>query len=218
MVGEGDKHGFLVGYCQRESQIQKDATILRILLVLCVVLFGCRSEIKHRPGQVAPDMPIQEPLDLPPFPFSGYQVQPLASFEITARILSKERYYIGRESKLSPIDLALGWGAMSDSEVLKHFDISQSHRWYRWWANQLPIPKNEVISSSANMHMVPQNKSITKTLLRTKKGDVIHIEGYLVRIEAEDGWHWQSSLTRSDSGDGACEVIFVHRARVLPRP
>jgi len=33
--------------------------------------------------------------------------------------------------------------------------------------------------------------------------------GYLISIRGEDGWHWRSSLSRTDSGDGACEVVWV---------
>ena len=36
-------------------------------------------------------------------------------------------------------------------------------------------------------------------------------EGYLqVKIDADDGrWHWQSSLRRDDSGNGACELVYA---------
>lgn len=191
---------------------------MRWLWALLPLFLCCGTEVKRSPGAVAPDMPIQHKLNLPPFPFKGFQVQPLASFDITARVLSKERYFFGRESKLSQIDFALGWGAMSDSAVLESIDISQGGRRYRWWARQLPIPKNEIISSSANMHMIPADNALKRQLLRIKKGDVVRIEGYLVRVGANDGWHWQSSLSRADSGDGACEVIFVHELHVKPRP
>jgi hypothetical protein len=30
-----------------------------------------------------------------------------------------------------------------------------------------------------------------------------------VRVEAADGWSWTSSLTRDDTGPGACEVMWV---------
>ena len=33
--------------------------------------------------------------------------------------------------------------------------------------------------------------------------------GSLVRIKAKDGWYWNTSLTRNDTGAHACEVIWV---------
>src|SRR6185369_12554143 len=67
---------------------------------------------------------------LPALERGGYRIAPLQSFSLEARVLASERYRFGREADLSPIDLALGWGAMSDSAVLADFDITQSGRFY----------------------------------------------------------------------------------------
>ena len=40
-------------------------------------------------------------------------------------------------------------------------------------------------------------------------GDRVRIDGWLVQVNAPDGWRWRSSLTREDSGGGACEVVYV---------
>jgi hypothetical protein len=37
----------------------------------------------------------------------------------------------------------------------------------------------------------------------------VRIEGWLVEAVAPDGWRWRSSTTRDDSGNGACELIYV---------
>ena len=31
------------------------------------------------------------------------------------------------------------------------------------------------------------------------------------RMRAPDGWRWRSSLTREDTGAGACELVWVER-------
>lgn len=68
-----------------------------------------------------------------------YELEALANFDIEARVLSKENYYADRESELVPVDLALGWGAMSDSSVLEKLSISQSGRFYFYrWKNEPP--------------------------------------------------------------------------------
>ena len=58
-----------------------------------------------------------------------------------------------------------------------------------------------------------QVEATASQLLRNvKEGDYIKIEGYLVYLyySNEDGrGEWTSSLTRTDRGDGACEVIYV---------
>jgi hypothetical protein len=43
------------------------------------------------------------------------------------------------------------------------------------------------------------------------------MEGDLVRARNSEGRQWISSLTREDSGSGACEVFYVRTAqRVAP--
>ena len=64
----------------------------------------------------------------------------------------------------------------------------------------------------SNNHIIPSNKKIAKALKYIKKGDFIELEGYLVDANI-DFWqithYWESSTTRNDTGDGACEVIYV---------
>ena len=137
-------------------------------------------------------------------------LQPLAGFSVDARVLSREDYASGRESALSPTDLALGWQRMGDDAVLSHLAISQSARWYHYrWNGQPPLPPREIAESSANMHMIPADARVAVALHRIAKGDRIRIDGWLVRADAPDGWRWRSSLTREDVGAGACEVVYV---------
>ena len=72
---------------------------------------------------------------------NGYHIALLASFDIRARVIAAERYRFDRGAALSPVDLALGWGAMSDSDVLKQLSVSQGGRFYSWWAKSYPVPR-----------------------------------------------------------------------------
>ena len=47
-----------------------------------------------------------------------------------------------------------------------------------------------------------------------RKGQVVALEGYLVKVISKDGWWWKSSLTRNDTGNGACEVIWVEEVEI----
>jgi hypothetical protein len=43
---------------------------------------------------------------------------------------------------------------------------------------------------------------------------VVRITGQLVEARDTNGGHWRSSLTREDSGNGACELIRVVKFEV----
>lgn len=149
------------------------------------------------------------------FTFKGYDITPLANFSLTAKVLSRKDYHFGRDSDLAPVDLALGWGNMSDESVLQYITIRQSNRWYRWNTQQFPIPRREIETSSANMHMIPANKDVEKTLKKVRHGEIIQLTGELVKVTNKEGFLWTSSLTREDTGGGSCELIWVEKLNIV---
>jgi hypothetical protein len=158
----------------------------------------------------APPLQSEVPSSMPALRVEGATVQPLAGFSVAARVLGREEYRMGREADFSPTDLALGWGRMTEDAVLAQLEISQGGRWYRYrWKDQPPIPLDEIVRSSANMHMVPADDAVAAALRDVDAGDRVRIDGWLVQVNSPDGWRWRSSLTRTDSGGGACEVVYV---------
>jgi hypothetical protein len=165
--------------------------------------------------QTFADAPVQTATGDAPFGFKGYQVRPLAQFAVHARVLSREDYFVGREAELSSIDLALGWRRMADPAVYGPLNIRQGGRWYRYaWRDQPPIPAQEIVESSANMHMIAATPAVERALGRIRQGAIVHITGKLVEVTHPSGWRWTSSLTRSDSGANACELVFVESVQL----
>jgi len=162
------------------------------------------------PGILAPEVPKQEKIEYPEsFLFEGHTITPLARYELMAKVLSREDYFLGRESDLSPTDLVLGWGEMSNEETLETISIKQSNRWYRWYSDELPLPRRKLENSSANVHIIPSDGVVESALDRVRIGDIVTLSGSLVRVDSSDGWSWVSSLSRKDTGSGSCELIFV---------
>ena len=173
------------------------------------------SPVIHGPGVLVAEQPRQETVGNSLFGVDDYILTRRARFEIRARVLSTERYYMRREGDLSPIDLALGWGPMSDQSVLDQINISQSGRWYRFrYDLPGPLPEQQLIGSSSNMHMIPANPGIAKRLKKLRDGEVVVLEGFLVDVDHPSGWLWRTSLSRNDTGNGACEIVYVESMRV----
>jgi hypothetical protein len=139
----------------------------------------------------------------------GYVITPIAEFQVAARVLGVKHYSRGREADLSPVDLALGWGPMAKDAVLDSIDIKQRNRFYYWWTDNFPIPRKDIETNSANMHFIPATSEVGDKLNQIDKDDKVKFKGYLVKIQADDGWRWNSSITRNDTGKGACEVILI---------
>ena len=123
--------------------------------IILIWLFSS-NEVELGAGVYAPGEPIQETITQPvTFDYQGFKVTPLASFDIMAKVILREDYHYDEGAEISPMDLALGWGRMSDEAVLKHINFSQSGRWYRYRYESAPIPQKEIETHSANMHMIP---------------------------------------------------------------
>lgn len=161
--------------------------------------------------------PVQRDLSAGPvFRMNGYTLTGLAEFSIGARVILAREYSSDRESSLAPVDLALAWGPMADPRVLAAISFSQGGRFYHWrYEGAPPIPHREIELNSANMHMIPSTKELAAQLRAVKPGDLVRLRGYLVQAQAPDGWRWRSSLTREDTGGGACELVFVQALEVL---
>ena len=173
---------------------------------------GFQANCPAPPTVTDGDSPLQSPVpsDLADFKLANADLRPLAGFSIDARVLSRQDYAWGRDSQLSPTDLALGWGHMRDDAVLARLDISQASRWYYYrWTGQPPLPPDEIAHSSANMHLIPSDEATAAALHGVHVGSRVRINGWLVEATSPDGYRWRSSLSRDDTGAGACEVVYV---------
>ena len=168
-----------------------------------------KRAVTHPVGVLVAQAPMQETASAQPMQINGYTITPVQAYQLQARVLSTQQYRTGREADLSPVDLALGWGQMSDEAVISQIRISQSNRFYFWSVDSFPIPRQAIETQSANVHMIPANDTLADKLKSVRKGQVVKLKGYLVNAEAADGWRWKSSLSRSDTGNGACELMYV---------
>ena len=185
--------------------------LITLLLVLSIGHWWLSGRaIARPPGVLAPDEPVQTDLARGPvFELEGHRLAALARFHVEARVLGAERYRFDRPSRISPVDLALGWGPMSSTPVLEGLDIEQYGRFYFWSAEELPLDPAQITLHSANMHIIPASAAVRDVLLDARPGNLVEIDGYLVEVTADDGFRWRSSTGRGDSGGGACEIVYA---------
>lgn len=198
-----------------DNPVMKARDISIGVALLAAMLSGCDHVRKQPDGILIAAEPLQSDADIRPWKFNEYVVTPRASYTISARVLRTARYWLGREASIAPIDVAVGWGDMSDNNVLSAISISQGGRFYFWSSSHLPRPVSVIASHSANMHLIPANDEVLEKIKSLDTGDLISMRGYLVNLASTDGWSWNSSLSRTDTGAGACELMWVESLRVL---
>ncbi len=160
-----------------------------------------RRPIQPADGVLAPVAPVQADANGAPKVLLGrWTLTPRATYEITARILGREDYRFDPIADLVPLDLALGWGPMSDNRVLEAFRISQGARFYSWRPVDESLPIDSVASKLARLR---------------RGGQVVRLSGLLVDGVRDDGLKIRTSLTRSDTGAGACEFLLVQAVEIL---
>ena len=192
------------------------------VLVVCVIAAIARTAdrwpVRREPGILVAEAPAQTP------PRSerlieqdGYRLTPLADYAIRARVLGTERYRFDAIADLAPIDLALGWMSMSDTRVLDQVHDFQVGRHFFYWMRGGVLSPETAKISAANTHAIPADADVLRQLFELKEGDVVRLTGQLVEVTGPKGLTMRSSLRRDDSGDGACEVLYVQTVERSPR-
>lgn len=192
-------------------------------LLIIIGLLVLRGLFFHEPEPPAPGLrinaePEQTATQHAAWSEGDYEIHPLASYHLKARVLGKKRYYFDPTADLAPYDLALGWQGMSDTLGLEHVSVSQSGRWYEYYYDaDGPLSRGEIARSSANVHCLPGNEEVRKFLRSVRRHDFVELTGYLVEVRLAGRPPWRSSLVRDDSGSGSCEIFWIEEAsEILP--
>jgi hypothetical protein len=196
----------------------KKLLVFLIIAVLCYDYWHSHRPITYEPGVLIASDPTQEnlPGNEPAFDFRDFHLKPLARFALDARLLHSRVYRFDPGAPLVPIDLAVGWGPMSDQQVLDHIHISQSMRffWYQY-QNPPPIAKEEIISHATNIHIIPSTPELAAACKSLRCGAIVHLSGELVEATGPHIGTWRSSLSRTDTGNGACELLYLEEMEIL---
>jgi hypothetical protein len=138
----------------------------------------------------------------------------LAEYKLKGVVKAKKKYN-DYPSQISKYDIAIAWGDLNKEEYDEHIKYTQGSRWYYYnYSRDFPKNGSFIARNSANVHLVHSNEEILDKLRRIKRNDYVSIEGYLVEAIFPNG-PWRSSLTRTDTGNGACEILYVIKVDIV---
>ena len=181
-----------------------------------------RAELLDEPEQVAVS---RQPM---PVAVGGidYSVQPLYKYDLYGLVVSKHDAntwwdYLHKEwnDKLNVIDLCVVWGenvrdgayrgiSFSSGQFTCNYETSSSEAWAAFDT-----------SAISNNHLLAADPLLARTMRDTRIGDQIHVRGYLAEYSHNHGFPFKrgTSTVRTDSGNGACETVYVEDFEVLSR-
>jgi hypothetical protein len=149
---------------------------------------------------------------------SSFTLIPMARYKLSGRVVSTESYSDGWESTLSPVDLAIVWGKPAEPSYDKYISYSHSGRWYFFKMKaDSPLDTTYVANHSANNHIVPVNQNVSRAVQSVSKKDKVVLEGFLVNVRGVVKGKevaWNTSLSRTDTGNGSCELFYVTKVRI----
>jgi hypothetical protein len=192
-----------------------------ILIVLAWFAYKqWHQPLAYPPGVLIAAEPLQAgllPTDVA-FDRGEFHLTPLARFMLDARVLHRKIYRYDHQAALAPVDLAVGWGPMSDQTVLDQLSISQSARFFFYeWKGVPPLAPDEIASHATNLHLIPSNDEVAAACRKLRTGELVHLSGVLVEAAGPGIGTWRSSLSRTDTGNGACELFWVEGVTQISR-
>ena len=169
--------------------------------------------------------PLQTSLSEPKFEvsYNGQKntVQPVDNYEIWGVIVSHndpDKWYsfdlTHDEKSIDTRDLCIVWGdnlKTDDYRKVSYLNNDWSCEFH--WGQGVQFNANQL----SNNHLITDNEAVRKAIAHLNIGDQIHIKGKLVDYTQErwQGWVRHTSTTRTDTGNGACEIIFVESVEVI---
>ena len=211
---------------QTRSLQRFSCSLLLLTIVFLYFLSGC-----NRPTPTGIDLdkidtsqdPFQESCTsdepiIKEFKSGRFTMIPSAEYKISGLVVSKETYFSGWDGELSPVDLAIVWGKLADPENGRYITYSQGNRWYHYKCKGgAPVDPSYIISHSSNNHIIPANGNISRAIKTVKRKDRVVLKGYLVNIRGTSKGQtvtWNSSLSRTDTGNTSCELFYVSHVRI----
>jgi hypothetical protein len=203
---------------------------LIISAVIALVSFWNRNNFPDDINYIAGlnDEPKQNPIKQDAFSVSyenvNYIVEPQYDYELYGLVVSY-RHHDGDSmlhklwnDHLNAADVCVLWGNTAKSQLLNkltfwngQFTCNVKTRDREAWANFN-------MTELANNHLLTSDDYLRDKISSLKVGDQIYIKGRLASYGSPGGSKRGTSTTRTDTGNGACETIFVDDFQIVDRP
>lgn len=209
----------------KQQPILKFFITVTFLSALVGTLFSCSQrgslpQLTNPPPALFSD-PLQLPINKKPFQVTEediqYTITPKFDYQLSGLIVSKRDHNTGLltslhrrwKDHLNTADICLIWGENIQTDLtLFEFSSGQFTCFYK--TNSRDNLKYFDGNRLSNNHLILQDDYLRKQIARLNIGDVVTLKGWLADYRNETtGGERKTSTIRTDTGNGACETIWV---------
>jgi hypothetical protein len=115
-------------------------------------------------------------------------------------------------------DLCVIWGENIESEVYRRMSFENDS--WTCWAYWPDAETGSLFSMHqlSNNHILTDDAELKHRLLAAEPGDHISLSGVLAKYEnPASGFHRDTSTTRTDTGNGACETVYLTNFEIIQK-
>lgn len=140
-----------------------------------------------------------------------WKFEPLYRYDISAYVFGVSHKLASDFDGVMAADLGLLWGENARDGLYRHTELRVRMDWFRAsWKNG----DHFNMDAAANTHIVTCHPEVYKKVRDVRMGDQVRLRGLLVGVDISKGSSGspvsaRSSVSRTDSGGGACEILYV---------
>ena len=209
-------------------------TFLKWLMTfsLCLLLYAMwRRDVLPPPAElnnVLLNEPVQTQINQTAFEVSrggvDYKVQPLYDYDLVGLVVSRHDTstgwdYLHREwnDHLNVMDICVIWGNNARSGSYNDISFSSGQFTCNFQASTGEAFAAFDQTAISNNHLLTDQPGLAKIMQKVEIGDQIHLRGRLSEYSHNHGFAFKrgTSIVRTDTGNGACETIFVDSFEIL---
>lgn len=160
----------------------------------------------------------------------AYKVEPKYDYELYGMVVSF-RYHDGDRmlhkvwnDHLNVADVCVVWGNNMAGVDLNAFDFFNGQFTCNFSTRSQVAWQQFRKQQLSNNHLLTEDDGLRSRITELRVGDIIRVRGWLAwygQSGASDGAMRKTSVTRDDTGNGACETIYVRDfdiIRSMPNP
>jgi hypothetical protein len=201
--------------------------VIIISFVGLLVSFWNRNELPESIDYVAAisDEPAQTKTSKRPFDVSyedvSYHVAPEFEYDIVGMVVSyrhhdnNSRMHRLANDHLNMMDLCVVWGDNATAAKLDKIDFWNGIFTCNFQTRDQAAWDSFDIFKISNNHLISDDDYIRDQVRDINIGDQIRVRGYLASYGSPNVQPRGTSTTRMDTGDGACETIYVERFEIV---